>query len=388
MRTYITAPKSGNYTFWIRGDDITELWFRTSTDPEGLSLIAHAYRWTANFDTVASQKSELIALTAGESYYLEAYLMENRNGDGIAVGWDCPECGISREVIPASYTKQVDTSGHEAQMFNVFDDERVNYFTASERCIAQGGHGQCDYGVIDSPSDKTGFHWTNNTCNTFIKVTSDKTTPGWIALVHEASSDVLQHVDETSENFFSVVWDDDEYPKVEGMCSGSASGCEVIEDGCYCPVTVSESVVYDSMPASVEHILSTLFIGAIDPASSGLLYETETDPTTGVIIHKKVGEAGAVFDEHTVFEVAEVRTGRTFFLRNVASTVTAGSGHSFRNPPHFMSMIPSETDTRDAQYETGKFTSLWLCVRVMYLCYMNNANPLLAIGLVLLRTNF
>jgi hypothetical protein len=114
------------------------------------------------------------------------------------------------------------------------------------------------------------------------------------------------------------------------------------------------------MPKSVavEHILSTLFIGAIDPSSSGLLYETEDDPTTGIIVHKKVGEMGAAFDEHTIFEVVEVQTGRTFFLRNVISTVTAGSGHSFRNPPHFMSMLPSETDARDAQYETGKFADL------------------------------
>ena len=145
---------------------------------------------------------------------------------------------------------------------------------------------------------------------------------------------------------------------MDNMCSGTASGCEVIEEGCYCPVTVSESVVYDSMPASVEHIFSTLFIGAIDPSSFGSLYQSEEDSTTGIIVHKKVGEMGAVFDEHTIFEVVEVRTGRTFFLWNIVNTVNTGSGHSFRNAPHFMSMIPSETDTRDAQYETGKSNHL------------------------------
>jgi len=121
---------------------------------------------------------------------------------------------------------------------------------------------------------------------------------------------------------------------------------------------VSESMVYESMPASVEHVLGTLYIGSLDPSSLGSLYETEDDPITGIIVHKKVGEMGAVFDEHTIFEVVEVRTGRTFFLRNIGSTVHAGSGHSFRNAPHFMSMIPSETDIRDAQYETGKSNHL------------------------------
>lgn len=124
IRTYLTAPKSGNYTFWIRGDDVTELWLSTSTDPEGLSLIAYANRWTANFDTVGTQKSDFIGLTAGESYYLEAYVMDVGGADSIAVGWDCPECGISREVIPASFTRQRDTGGGAtATMFNIFDDE-------------------------------------------------------------------------------------------------------------------------------------------------------------------------------------------------------------------------------------------------------------------------
>ncbi len=356
MRTFITAPTSGNYRFWVRGVDISELWLSPNNSTEDLALIAYADRWTVNFDTTDSQESAFIELVAGNSYYMEAYVMDVGHVDSLAVGWDCPDCGISREIVPASFTRQNHVGGEEtAQMFTIFDDERVTYATASERCVAQGGYGQCDYGAIESPNHKTGFHWTNNTCDTFVKVTSDEATPGWVALVHDASSDTLQHVDETSINFFQVIWDDDaEYPKVDDMCGGSTSGCEVIDDGCYCPLTVSESLVYDSMPESMEHVLSTLFIGAIDPSSFGSLYETEVDPTTGIIVHKKVGGLGAVFDEQTIFEVADVRTGRKFFLRNIVNTVHVGSGHSFRNAPHFMSMIPSETDTRDAQYETGK----------------------------------
>ena len=185
LKTYLTAPKTGDYTFWIRGDDITELWLSTSSDPEGLDLIAYTTRWTANFDTLATQKSAAIRLVAGESYYLEAYLMEVGGGDSIAVGWDCPECGISREVIPASFTRQKYAEyGATARMFPLFDDERVTYASATERCVAFGGHGQCDYSVIESPAHKAGFHWTNNTCETFVKVTSDETIPGWVALVH------------------------------------------------------------------------------------------------------------------------------------------------------------------------------------------------------------
>jgi hypothetical protein len=218
MRTYVTAPKTGLYRLWIRGDDFTELW--GGSDPQELTMIAHAYRWTTSFDTVASQASAHIELVAGESYYLEAFVVEKSGGDGIAVAWECDECGISREVIPASHTRQTSIGdGVTARTFNVYDDERVTYTTATARCLSQGGNGQCDYSIIDASAHKTGYHWTNNTCNTFIKVSSDEMTPGWIALVHDAAS-VLQYVDETSSNFFSVVWDNGVYPSVNAMCTG------------------------------------------------------------------------------------------------------------------------------------------------------------------------
>ena len=231
MSAYVTAPKSGLYRFWIRGDDYTELW--GGFDPQELTMIAHAYRWTANFDTFASQASAYIELVAGEPYYLEALVIEKNGGDGIAVGWECEACGISREVIPASQTRQTSVSdGVTAYTFNIYDDERVTYNTATERCLAHQGIGQCDYSVIDSPAHKTGYHWTNNTCGTFIKVSSDEMTPGWIALVHEASSSVLQHVDETSSNFFSVLWDNGGvYPNVNDMCTGE-NGAIMVSNVC------------------------------------------------------------------------------------------------------------------------------------------------------------
>ena len=248
MRTYVTAPKTGLYRLWIRGDDFTELWLSSSADPQGLNLIAFSNRWTTSFDTFSTQKSAFIELVAGESYYLEAYLLNSGGADSIAVAWECAECGISREVIPASHTRQ------------------------------------------------------------------------------------------------------------------AHSGCQVIEDDCYCPTTVSDSMVHDSMPTSVDHVFTTLFIGAVDPSTTGVLYESETDSITGIIAYK----IGAVFDEHTVFEVYDVRTGRTFFLRNIISTVNIGFSHSFRNAPHFMSMLPSETDTRDAEHETGKFKSPLLLIFLVH----------------------
>ena len=59
-----------------------------------------------NFDTTASQESASIELVAGESYYIEAFVMDSGGSDGLAVGWECPDCGMSREVTPARFTRQ------------------------------------------------------------------------------------------------------------------------------------------------------------------------------------------------------------------------------------------------------------------------------------------
>eukprot|EP00957_Ditylum_brightwellii_P141462 10776981-Ditylum_brightwellii.AAC.1 len=85
-----------------------------------------------------------------------------------------------------------------------------------------------------------------------------------------------------------------------------------------------------------------------------------------------MGEDGeAAFDQDTVFEVSHERTGRTFFLKNVISTVSViGTSYSFRNAPHFLSLTPSETDLKDAQYQTDAVIDHYI--------YHENTAPFLA----------
>ncbi|KAL7542977.1 hypothetical protein ACHAXR_013016 [Thalassiosira sp. AJA248-18] len=511
LKTYITPPTTGNYTFFVSGDDKGELWLSSSSDPGGVSRIAYFDAWTQtnDFDRWDSQKSDTISLVQGESYYLEAFLVEGGGSDSLSVAWESSDAGITQSIIPVNYTHLDLIPGPIARMNNIYDDERVTFSTALARCEAHAaglGHDadMCDYSFIDdiaSPAHKAGYHWTNVPCQTKIKITADETLPGWISIVHNTTAVAAQHVDERSENYFPAIWNSfidtsnssnialgkttaqsstcyggeasratdgntggnwhygsvthtcfqsnpwwsvdlgsgaedkaflifevkvynrndccsgrlsdawieilssngdvvanatlgdmsgvsertidfgpdgtagstvrisssssnvislaevevigaesgsSRYPQKADMCHGAGSGCEVIEEGCFCDVIVSESAGYNAMPLSVNDALGNLFIGAVDPAISMLSYVTEEDETTGIVAYK----IGTEFDQNTIFEVHEERTDRTFFLKNVVSTVNVGRLYSFRNAPHFMSLVPSEADVKDAQYET------------------------------------
>ncbi len=92
IRGYITAPTSGQYTFWIAGDDDAELWISSSEDPTRKTRIAYVNGWTyaREWSKYESQKSAGINLEAGKRYYIEALQKENGGGDNLAVGWQLP----------------------------------------------------------------------------------------------------------------------------------------------------------------------------------------------------------------------------------------------------------------------------------------------------------
>ena len=106
LRGYITAPATGDYTFWIASDDNSELWLSTNDNPVNKLKIASVLNYTDSrqWNKYASQKSAAIALTQGQRYYVEALQKEGGGGDNLAVGWAKPSEPTSApsEVIPGS----------------------------------------------------------------------------------------------------------------------------------------------------------------------------------------------------------------------------------------------------------------------------------------------
>ncbi len=104
IRALITPVATGSYTFYIAGDDNSELWLSTNDNPANKVKIASVSCWTnpRQWDKdLSTQRAAAIALTVGTKYYVEILHKEGGGGDNVAVGWTGP--GIAAiTVIPAS----------------------------------------------------------------------------------------------------------------------------------------------------------------------------------------------------------------------------------------------------------------------------------------------
>ena len=104
LRGYICPPTTGNYTFWIAGDNSAELWLSTSADPTKKAKIAYADRLTGfqEWEKSASQKSTSIYLQSGTKYYIEALQKGDNHNDHLSVGWTTPNGTLERP-LPGKY---------------------------------------------------------------------------------------------------------------------------------------------------------------------------------------------------------------------------------------------------------------------------------------------
>jgi PA14 domain/Bacterial TSP3 repeat len=113
VRGYITAPVSGDYTFWVASDDGCELRISPTDSKCGRTKIASISGWVPPFqwDNMATQKSAPIRLIAGKKYFIEALYKEAYGGDHLAIAWQIP--GGSRELIPASALESYTTDAND-----------------------------------------------------------------------------------------------------------------------------------------------------------------------------------------------------------------------------------------------------------------------------------
>jgi len=114
---YICPPQTGNYTFWISGDDATRLTLSTDANPANAQLIAYSTSRTnfREYKKYASQKSAPIYLEAGKKYYIEAQHAEFWAGDHVTVAWQLPN-GTFEGPIPGSRLSPYVSDGQDAAL--------------------------------------------------------------------------------------------------------------------------------------------------------------------------------------------------------------------------------------------------------------------------------
>ncbi|SKB07238.1 Putative Ig domain-containing protein [Prosthecobacter debontii] len=105
MRGWVYPPVTGQYTFWVAGDDETQLFLSTDDTPANATMIANVPGWTSSraWTTYSQQKSVSITLQAGRAYYIEALMKEGGGGDNLAAAWEIPGTGSGPVVIDGQY---------------------------------------------------------------------------------------------------------------------------------------------------------------------------------------------------------------------------------------------------------------------------------------------
>lgn len=109
LRGYLSVPVTGDYTFWVAGNDQCELWLSTNEQKFYKRLLASlppsrpydpfvtAFR---EWNKYPEQTSRPVRLEKGKKYFLEILHKEGTGRDHVSAAWQVP--GKEREVIPAS----------------------------------------------------------------------------------------------------------------------------------------------------------------------------------------------------------------------------------------------------------------------------------------------
>lgn len=102
LRAFIAPTQTGDYKFWIQGDDQAELLLSADEAPANAVKIASVPGWTSTSDweKYPEQQSALVRLEAGKRYFIEALQKEGSGGDHLAVHWELPTV-FARQAIPA-----------------------------------------------------------------------------------------------------------------------------------------------------------------------------------------------------------------------------------------------------------------------------------------------
>jgi parallel beta-helix repeat protein len=100
IRGYVCPPQSGNYTFWLAGDDDAELWLSTDDNPANKVKIAgfSGYTNPREWDKYSTQQSAFIYLQQGKRYYIEVLHKQGYGGDHVSVAWQLPDASMEAPI--------------------------------------------------------------------------------------------------------------------------------------------------------------------------------------------------------------------------------------------------------------------------------------------------
>ncbi|MEM9445921.1 MAG: malectin domain-containing carbohydrate-binding protein [Verrucomicrobiota bacterium] len=118
IQGYLHPKESGSYTFWLAGDNRSELYLSTDDTEVNKTLMASLpgrtkqYQWY-KYTGLGEQKSIEFPLIAGERYYFEILHKQGKASDNVAVAWEKNSDALNPlpTVIDGSYLSPWDRIG-------------------------------------------------------------------------------------------------------------------------------------------------------------------------------------------------------------------------------------------------------------------------------------
>lgn len=165
LRGTLTAPVSGSYRFWVAGDDHCELWLSRDGGKflkKRIAVVAppvwanpDSSAWTKrdDWDAKDGQRSAVIELREGESYFIEMLHKGGGGDDHVSVAWQYREEGSEdwseREAVPAEAVTSYPGSDNDLDDDYLPDDWEEHYGldvtdNGSKDRARQGEHGDHD----------------------------------------------------------------------------------------------------------------------------------------------------------------------------------------------------------------------------------------------------
>ena len=165
IRGYLTAPQTGDYYFWVSGNDRARFWLSSDQDKFNKELILAPALPTdyQDYDLDSSQKSVAISLVAGETYFVELELKEGTGfGESpVSLAWQRP--GGERELIDSDYLSTYGEQANDLDDDDLPDDwEIANGLDATDNGsvnAAEGAYGDWDSdGLTNLEEYQSGFN--------------------------------------------------------------------------------------------------------------------------------------------------------------------------------------------------------------------------------------
>lgn len=93
MSGWLTVPETGEYTFYVSGDDYQRLYISQDDDPANAEMVAFVDGWTASqeWTKYESQAAEPMMLEEGQVMAIYGIMQEGGGGDGQDWGWIVPD---------------------------------------------------------------------------------------------------------------------------------------------------------------------------------------------------------------------------------------------------------------------------------------------------------